>query len=143
MIITLRLLKLLVTRPPNFAGEVIGADDDLCEKLLGCEPPKAIEVDADHNPIGGPVVAQVTADDNKQSNKSDKFTLNEKTDPFITDGISKTASIALHGQGLHTVEDVRAYIAAGNDVNAIEHITDAQAEKIVKLYGTVTEHSDE
>lgn len=147
----MRLLKLLKNRPPNFAGETIGMEVDATADTLIVEG-NAVEVNEQGEVIAtkdtlAPVELSLPTT-NQEPTGQWKF--DARTDPFTTDGISKQASLALHAKGLHTVAAVRQFIAElpeGVDVvtaiNEIDGVTDAQAEKIVKLYGMVTEHSEE
>ena len=109
-----------------------------------------VDIDADANPLRDLSGLTPPVDDEEVSNeasaKKDRWTFDPKTDPFTTDGLSKQASLALHAQGWHTVDAVRNFLAslpedvqAVDAVNDIEGVTDAQAEKIVKLYGMITE----
>ncbi len=153
----MRLLKLLKNRPPNFAGETIGIEFDAIanEQILAGN---AVEVDQQGEVIAtketllqaSGAEGDSSSGDDDGAGDGDDWKFDPRTDPFVTDGISKQASQALHAAKLHTVEAVRKFIAetpegesAVDRVNAIEGVTDAQAEKIVKMYGMVTEHSDE
>lgn len=146
----MRLLKLLKNRPPNFAGETIGMEFDETADTLISEG-NAVEVNDQGEVIAtkdtiGPV--NQTVQQSASPEQSD-WKFDPKTDPFTTDGLSKQASMALHAQNLHTVDAVRNFLAslpADADpvaaVNKIDGISDAQAEKIVKLYSMTTEHSE-
>lgn len=149
---TMRLLKLLKHRPPNFSGETIGVEDDATADDLVVKG-NAVEVDADGNVIATKETMVPTIDASLLPAIGDGATewkFDPKTDPFVTDGISKQAAQALHDHGLHSVAAVRQFMAdlaegvsPVDAVNEIEGVTDAQAEKIVKLYGLVTEFSEE
>ena len=117
-----------------------------------------VDIDKDANPLRDLSDLVPPADDDSSgegnqgasNSHADDWKFDARTDPFTTDGLSKQASMALHKQGWHTVEAVRNFIASLPEdvrpvdaVNEVDGVTDAQAEKIVKLYGTVTEHSDE
>lgn len=147
----MRLLKLLKNRPPNFAGETIGVEFDAIADSLIIEG-NAVEVDEHGDVIATqesllPLVDATSG--NANADNQDEWKFDPRTDPFVTDGISKQASQALHAKGIHTVEAVRQFLAGlPTDVepvaavNEIEGVSDAQAEKIVKLYGMTTEHSE-
>lgn len=147
----MRLLKLLKNRPPNFAGETIGVEDDAIADDLVVKG-NAVEVDADGNVIATRETL-VPADASLQPAVGDggtEWKFDARTDPFVTDGISRQAAQALHDHGLHSVAAVRQFLAELAEgvnpvdaVNEIDGVTDAQAEKIVKLYGLVTEFSEE
>ncbi len=135
-------------------GDIAGFPESRAAKLIADKVaiPQVVglDVDADGNPLRDPVEPATATDDSSQSSAAkSEFKFDPKTDPFTTDGISKQASQALHAQGIHTVEAVRNFIASlpeGADpvaeINQMEGISDAQAEKIVKLYGMTTEHSE-
>ncbi len=133
--------------PASKAARII-AEDGGVELIVG------VDVDEDGNLLRDLEDAALVEGSNQDIDADDgdnkEWVFDPKKDPFMTDGISKQASLALHAAKLHTVDAVRQFIAetpedqaAVDRINAIEGITDAQAEKIVKLYGTVTEHSDE
>lgn len=140
----MRLFKLTKNHPPNFAGEIIGVEsDELWARLVGND--KGFECDASGKAIEPTVTDSVLP----PPVPGQPYKFDPKTDPFTTDGISKLASMSLHGRGLHTVEAVRQFLAAVPEgkspvdaVNEIEGISDQQAEKIVKLYSMTTEHSE-
>lgn len=148
---SLRLIKF--TRPFGalFPGETGGYPDPKASELLACDPPYGFEVDEDGNPIGGSGLALTTSgSDDSDDDDGIEWKFDARTDPFMTDGVSKQASQALHAVKLHSVAAVRKFIAetpegesAMDRLNAIEGVTDAQAEKIVKLYGMTSEHSEE
>ena len=154
----MRLLKLLKNRPPNFAGETIGMEfEDIANRLI--IEGSAVEVNELGEVIATKETLQPAVDLAAEADAAAaiagggggaEWKFDPRTDPFLTDGVSKQASQALHARGLHTVEAVRLFIAdtpegeaAVDRVNAIEGVTDTQAEKIVKLYGMVSEHSEE
>ena len=147
----MRLLKLLKHRPPNFAGETIGVESDATADDMVVKG-NAVEVDADGNVIATKETL-VPVDASLQPAVGDGTTewkFDPRTDPFVTDGISRQAAQALHDFGLHSVTAVRTFLAGVLEgvspvdaVNEIDGVTDAQAEKIVKLYGLVTEFLDE
>lgn len=136
---------------PASKAAAIVADKGGIEMVVG------VDVDVDGNPLRAFGDEQILADESiDDGNEGDgdgnlpEWKFDPKTDPFVTDGISKQASQALHARGLHTVEDVRLFIAATPEdeaavdrINAIDGVTDPQAEKIVKLYGMTSEHSEE
>jgi hypothetical protein len=128
----LRLIKFAKRHGSLFPGDIGGYEDPQFSELI--RKKYGHEVDVDGNRIDAPLAEP----EDEKKPEGDGYVFKESTDPFCTDGISKTASQALHARGLHTVEAVREFIAAGNDVNAIDHVTDAQAEKIVKLYASAS-----
>jgi hypothetical protein len=55
-------------------------------------------------------------------------------DQFLISGISNTAAAALHQAGLHSITDVKNYLASGKQLGDIDkRITAAQAKKITEL----------
>ena len=135
---SVRLIRL--TRPygPLFTGETGGWPEPKASELLSAKPPYGVEVDADGNEINAPLQSLVPP-----SGEDEEWKFDARTDPFVTDGVSKQASQALHKAALHSVADVRQYLASGLDVNEIEGVSDAQAEKIKSLYGAVPDSTDE
>lgn len=143
--------------PGDIAGFPASRAARIVADRAGVEMVVGVDVDKDGNPLrnfSGLPPAGDTDDDGDGSNgdggSASEWKFDAKTDPFVTDGVSKQASQALHARGLHTVESVRLFIAATPEdeaatdrINAIDGVTDAQAEKIVKLYGMVSEHSEE
>lgn len=123
-----RRLKLKKRRGSVFPGEIAGYSDPLAQQLIDAN--HALEVDEDDKPIHQPVVEPVV-----ETPSNSEYRFKEATDPFMNDGLSKAASHALHNIGIHTVEQLKAWVAdEANDPSTIEGLTEAQAEKIGKLY---------
>jgi hypothetical protein len=157
-VVMVRMSKQLGSLNP---GDIAGFPTSKAAKIVadkaGVQMIVGVDVDADGNPLRVfgdelPAVADDVDDGDGDGDEGSKteWKFDAKTDPFVTDGISQQASKALHARGMHTVDAVRMFIAATpvdvaavDAINEIEGVTDAQAEKIVKLYGMVTEHSEE
>lgn len=123
-----RRLKLRKKRGSVFPGEIAGYSDPLAQQLI--DAGIAFEVDED----GRPVAQAPVADEPAAESQGEQHKFNETTDPFITDGLSKTASKALHAAGIDTVDQLKAFMQIEGDLSAIEDLTDAQIEKIRDLY---------
>lgn len=150
----MRILRMAKQSGSLNPGDIAGFEDDKANRLIadkaGVEMIVGVDVDADGQPLrdfGDGTTAAAELDDEDSDGPQQQWKFDAKTDPFVTDGISQQAAKALHAAGLHTVDDVRDYIATEEEavsaVNAIDGISDAQAEKIVKLYGMVTEHAED
>ena len=57
----------------------------------------------------------------------------EEPDQFLISGVSKAAAAALHSANLHSITDVKNYLAEGKSLGDIEGITSPQIKKISEL----------
>lgn len=145
--------------PGDIAGFPASRAARIVADKSGIEMVEGVDVDKDGNPLRSfgesPLAGDVDSEargegDGGNGDGNETWVFDPKTDPFVTDGISHQASKSLHARGLYTVESVRLFISATPEdeaaidrIIAIEGVTEAQAEKIVKLYGIVSEHSEE
>ena len=145
VIISVRIFKLHANFGVNFNSEVVGFEGEVAQRLAASG--KATEgemVDGEFVPFDSPPVP--APDVTTGGTEAGQWKFDKTTDPFVTDGISQEAAKALHAVGLHTVDAVRAFIAATPEgeiatdrVGSIDGVSDKQAEKIVSLYSAEVE----
>lgn len=136
----IRRLLMKRRRGSVFPNEIAGYSDPLASRLIANKD--AIEVDEDGRPLSSALETELagqvptggaTSPSGSAADSTFKFDL--ATDPFVTDGITEKASRALHEKGLHTVEDVKAFLTAGGQLGEIPGLHATQEDKILKLYG--------
>lgn len=120
-----------------FPGETGGFPDEIGEKLIAERKGRRV-LDDDSVEPWPEVEASVEADDSEPdglkvlTSTSHKF--DAATDLFMADGLDESIAVALHTNGLHTPEQVSAYIASGKALVDLADIGKTRAKKIAELY---------
>ncbi len=124
----------------NNPGETAGFLPHIAEKLIAdgiavlANPETGRPFDVDEQPTADVADSgDGDGDANQSANTDSDYKFDEKTDPFIVDGLAKTTSQKLHNAGLHTPDDVRKYLADGKSLSDLS-VNAVDCRKAAQLY---------
>jgi len=122
----------------NNPGETAGYLPHIAEKLIAdgvavlANPDTGRPYDSDESSIEAESGSN-GGDTSSDAGEEGDHKFDEKTDPFIIDGLSKTSSQKLHNAGLHTPDDVRKYLQDGKSLADLS-VSASDSRKAALLY---------
>jgi len=149
-------VKVLMTasRGANFAGEMVYFDEERALQFV--EQKACVLLDENDNPIlpeSGPVEESAEGSGNiggntgndggtsgndagKGKGKKNKKPAGNQPNPFEIDGFDPKIVAALADAGIHTADDLRAYVATGKTLAELPAIGVVSEKELLDLYGS-------